>query len=619
LPAEKATVVAAAAVPVALKMTGLPDSPVTVACTVFVPAVAPSVHVVSAATPELLVVTVDPLTGDVVPLPAVVVNVTTTPCTGLLSASRTVTDGAVTVRPTVFVCEVDEPATMFCAVAAVLVPLNVTVVMAVAVAVTVFAAPAVRPNVQVESEATPELFDATVAMLAGLIEPAAAPEPPVAVSVKVTLKPETMLPCESLTITEGAATAEPMVDVCDVALLAVKLAATSAVPVAVKTTGLPLKPETAAWTVFVPAVVPSVQVVSAATPELFVVTVDPVTGDVVPLPAVVVKVTNTPWTGLLFASRTVTDGAVTVKPTVFVCEVDEPATMFCAVAAVLVPLNVTVVMPPAVAVTVFAAPAVRPNVQVESDATPELFEATVATLTGLIEPAAAPDPPVAVSVKVTLKPETTLPCESVTITDGAAMAEPTDAVCDVALLAVKLAATSAVPVAVNTTGLPERPATVAATVFAPAVVPSVHEVSAATPDALVVTVLPLTGEVVPLPAVVVKVTTTPEIGLLFASRTVTDGTRPAELIKVPTVAVCDVVVPDVGTMFWLVAAVLVPLNVTVVMAVAVAVTVFAAPAVRPNVQVESEATPELFDATVATLVGLIDPAAAPVPPVAVSV
>jgi hypothetical protein len=37
--------------------------------------------------------------------------------------------------------------------------------------------------------------------------------------------------------------------------------------------------------------------------------------------------------------------------------------------------------------------------------------------------------------------------------------------------------------------------------------------------------------------------------LLFASRTVTDGTRPAELISVPTVAVCDVVVPAVGTMF----------------------------------------------------------------------
>jgi hypothetical protein len=212
----------------------------------------------------------------------------------LLSASRTVTDGAVTVRATVFVCEVAEPATMFCAVAAVLVPVNVTVVIAVAVAVTVFAAPAVRPNVHVESEATPELFDATVATLAGLIDPAAAPEPPVAVNVKVTLKPLTGLPCESLTSTDGAATAEPTTAVCDVALLAVKLAATSAVPVAVKVTGLPLRPATVACTVFVPAVLPSVHVASAATPELFVVTVEPLAGDVVPLPAVVVKVTTTP-------------------------------------------------------------------------------------------------------------------------------------------------------------------------------------------------------------------------------------------------------------------------------------------------------------------------------------
>jgi hypothetical protein len=235
----------------------------------------------------------------------------------LLFASRTVTDGAVTVRPAVLVCEVAEPATMFCAVAAVLVPVNVTVVMAVAVAVTVFAAPAVRPSVHVESEATPELFDATVATLAGLIDPAAAPEPPVAVSVKVTLKPETTLPCESLTITDGAATAEPTDAVCDVALFAVKLAATSAVPVAVNVTGLPLSPLTVAETVLAPAVVPSVQVVSAAMPAPFVVTVPPLAGDVVPLPPVTVKVTTVPCTGLLKASRTNTAGGVaTVAPTV---------------------------------------------------------------------------------------------------------------------------------------------------------------------------------------------------------------------------------------------------------------------------------------------------------------
>ena len=56
---------------------------------------------------------------------------------------------------------------------------------------------------------------------------------------------------------------------------------------------------------------------SAAIPELFVVTVEPLIGDVTPLPAVVVKVTTTPWTGLPFASRTGTDGAgPRVAPTV---------------------------------------------------------------------------------------------------------------------------------------------------------------------------------------------------------------------------------------------------------------------------------------------------------------
>src|SRR5258708_4579159 len=266
-------------------------------------------------------------------------------------------------------------------------------------ATTVFALPAVRPSVHVESDATPALFDTTVAALVGLIDPAAAPVPPVALSVKVTLNPVTGLLFTSRTITDGAATADPTVAVCDVALLARKFVAVFAVPVAVKDTGLPLRPETVACTVLVPAVVPSVQVVKAATPELLVVTVLPVTGDVVPLPAVVVKVTTTPCTGLLFASRTVTDGAVTVVPTVPVCDVAELATMFCAVDAVLVPLKVTgEPMPAPLATTVFALPAVTPNVHVESDATPELFDTTVAALDGLIAPAATPVPPIAVSV-----------------------------------------------------------------------------------------------------------------------------------------------------------------------------------------------------------------------------
>ena len=55
--------------------------------------------------------------------------------------------------------------------------------------------------------------------------------------------------------------------------------ATSAVPVAVKTTGVPVRPGDGRGRVFVPAVVPSVHDVSVAIPELFVVTVEPLTGE----------------------------------------------------------------------------------------------------------------------------------------------------------------------------------------------------------------------------------------------------------------------------------------------------------------------------------------------------
>jgi len=391
-------------------------------------------------------------------------------------------------------------------------------------ATTVFALAAVRPSVHVESDATPALFETTVAALVGLIDPAAAPAPPVAVSVKVTLKPGTGLLFASRTITDGAATADPTVAVCDVALLARKFVAVLAVPVAVKLTGLPLRPDTVACTVLAPAVVPSVHVVSAAMPELLVVTVEPLTGDVVPLPAVVVNVTTTPCTGLLFASRTVTDGAVTVVPTVPDCDVAVLATMFCAVDAVLVPLKVTgEPMPEPLATTVLALTAVRPSVHVESDATPALFETTVAALEGLIAPAAAPVPPAAVSVKVTLKPATGLLFTSRTITDGAAIAAPTVAVCDVALLARKFVAVLAVPVAVNVTGLPESPLAAAVRVFAPALEPSVQDVSVAIPEPFVVTVPPLAGDVEPPPAVTVKVTTVPVTALPFTSRTSTEG------------------------------------------------------------------------------------------------
>ena len=72
----------------------------------------------------------------------------------------------------------------------------------------------------------------------------------------------------------------------------------------------------------------------------------------------------------------------------------------------------------------------------------------------------------------------------------------------------------------------------------PAVVPTVHDVSVATPDASVATVPPDAGLVEPPPAVTVKVTATPApTGLLNWSRTMTDGGDPT---AEPIVADCDV-------------------------------------------------------------------------------
>ena len=86
-----AIVAAAPAVPVAVKVTGLPESDPDVAVTVFVPAVGLRVHDVSAAIPSLPVLT--GVVGVTVPLPAARVNVTATPATGFPLASLMITDG----------------------------------------------------------------------------------------------------------------------------------------------------------------------------------------------------------------------------------------------------------------------------------------------------------------------------------------------------------------------------------------------------------------------------------------------------------------------------------------------------------------------------------------------
>src|SRR6266852_6404350 len=93
------------------------------------------------------------------------------------------------------------------------------------------------------------------------------------------------------------------------------------------------------------------------------------------------------------------------------------------------------------------------------------------------------------------------------------------------------AAGPATPVAVKDTGLPVKAPAVAVNVFVPATAPSVQDVTAAMPPALVVTAV--VGFTVPPPPVIAKVTATPATGLPLASFTITDG---GMATAVPTVA-----------------------------------------------------------------------------------
>ena len=78
-----------------------------------------------------------------------------------------------------------------------------------------------------------------------------------------------------------------------------------------------------------------------------------------------------------------------------------------------------------------------------------------------------------------------------------------------------------VPVAVKVTGEPVTPDTVAVIVFVPTVVPRVQDVTAATPDEFVATVV--AGRRVPPPEATAKATAVPETGLPPESVTRTEG------------------------------------------------------------------------------------------------
>ena len=93
-----------------------------------------------------------------------------------------------------------------------------------------------------------------------------------------------------------------------------------------------------------------------------------------------------------------------------------------------------------------------------------------------------------------------------------------------------VAAGPATPVALNDTR-PPMPATVAVRTFSPAVVPSVQLPTAATPDASVTALSPVTE---PPPAATAKTTVAPEMGIPPASVTSTLG---GVATAVPAIAV----------------------------------------------------------------------------------
>src|SRR5439155_403744 len=125
-------------------------------------------------------------------------------------------------------------------------------------------------------------------------------------------------------------------------------------------------------------------------------------------------------------------------------------------------------------------------------------------------------PPPEATANVTLTPSTGLPCASRTITEGATgTAVPAVADSSLPALIAICVAVPAVPVAVNVAGLPVNPLEVPARLSAPAVDPSVHDVTPATPLAFVVT--GAVGLTVPPPEATANVTRTPATEFPFAS------------------------------------------------------------------------------------------------------
>src|SRR5437764_962092 len=294
--------VGAPAVPVAVNVTGPPDS--------------------------------DPDVAVSAPLPAAGVNVTATSATGFPFASFTLTDGgALTAVPAVADWLVGLFAAIVAAAPVVPVAVNVTGLPdnAPEEAVRVFD-PAVGLSVHEVRAAIP-----SAPVLTGLVG-VTVPLP--AAGVNVTATCATGFPFASFTITDGGVlTAVPAVADWLVGLFAAIVAAAPVVPVAVNVTGLPDNVPEEAVRVFDPAVGLSVHEVRAAIPSAPVLT--GLLGVTVPLPAAGVNVTATCATGFPFASFTITEGG---EPTAVPAVADWLVGLFAAIvaAAPAVPVAVKV-------------------------------------------------------------------------------------------------------------------------------------------------------------------------------------------------------------------------------------------------------------------------------------
>ncbi len=193
-----AIVAAAPAVPVAVNVTGLPESVPDAAVSVLDPAVVESVQLPTVAIPFASVACAAPVT---LPLPGPAAKLTDTPATGLSNASVTTTDGAIgTAVPAGADCPLPPWGAMAAAVAGFTATsaVWVTVTVPFTVAVTVFVPAAVELN-------APVIWPLVLVVPAGCVSVM----PVTGLAASVTVAPLTGFPLGSLTVTVIVLALEP--------------------------------------------------------------------------------------------------------------------------------------------------------------------------------------------------------------------------------------------------------------------------------------------------------------------------------------------------------------------------------------------------------------------------